>query len=172
LPKATNYKISEQADAALQAMIAGEESSGALASLIAEWKETTGYPTKRDETKKAQREELAAVLTDDNLEKVALDPEQFKLLKFTRLAGSAYGGAGNQSTVQRYVNEGPEAKERVALAMGHLLYDDDREVSGRLDDVILKEDWHPTGFGEALSTKSLAVLFPDRWLPLYQREGP
>lgn len=169
-PKATNYKISEEADAALQAMIAGEEASADLDVLIEEWRESTGYPTERDETRKAQREELAAVLTEDNLERVVNEPEEFNLLKFTLLAGSAYGGAGNQSVVQRHVNEAETAKARVALAMAHLLYDDG-EVSSRLDDVLLKDDWHPTGFGEALSTKSLAVLFPDRWLPLYQRGG-
>jgi MoxR-like ATPase len=168
---ATNYKISKEEDAALQGMIDGSgPPRESLKALVEIWREETGYPTKRDKTKKAQREELSAALTEENLDRVIADPEEFAALKFGQLASTAYGGPGNQATAQKHINEGPEAKLRVAEALRHLLFDDG-DVAARLDDVLLKEEWHPTGFGEGLATKSLAVVEPDRWLPLYQYSG-
>jgi DNA polymerase III delta prime subunit len=168
---ATNYRISEEADAALQALIDGDDQPESLDALVEEWREETNYPTPHDLAKKAEREELAAALTAESLDLALADPEErFALLKFTRLAGGAYGGAGNQSVVQKHINQGPDAKTRVVEALHHLLYDSD-PVSTRLDDVILKDEWHPPGFGEAVATKALAVLHPDHWLPLYQYGG-
>ena len=170
-PNATNYRISEEEDAALQEMIHGGDRRGSLETLIGLWREEASYPTDRDETKKAQREELSAVLTEENLERVIADPGEFGVLKIGQLASTAYGGPGNQATAQKHINEGSEAKLRVAEALRHLLFDDG-EIAARLDDVLLKEEWHPTGFGEGLATKALAVVYPDRWLPLYQYGGP
>jgi hypothetical protein len=167
----TNYKLKGEEDAALQEMIDGAAAPPApLEELIERWREEAGYPTERDLTKKAQREALSAALTEENLERVIADPEEFDILKFGRLASTAYGGAGNQATAQKHINEGPEAKLRVAEALRHLLFDEG-ELRVRLDDVILSEEWHPTGFGEGLATKSLAVVDPGRWLPLYQHSG-
>jgi len=167
---ATNYRLSEEEDAVLWEMV-DEGAPHSLHELIALWREQTGYPTERDLNKKAQREVLAAILTEDIIEQVIADPDKFDLLKFGQLASTAYGGAGNQATAQKHINEGSEAKLRVAEALRHLLFDGE-EVSSRLDDVLLKEEWHPTGFGEGLATKSLAIVDPDRWLPLYQYSGP
>jgi MoxR-like ATPase len=166
----TNYRLSEEEDTALQEMIAGDATESGLGELVALWREQTGYPTERDLAKRTQREGLSIALTQEHLERVIADPDEFDILKFGQLASTAYGGAGNQATAQRHINEGPEAKLRVAEALRHLLFDDG-EVSGRLDDVILKDVWHPTGFGESLATKSLAIVDPDRWLPLYQCGG-
>jgi dynein-related subfamily AAA family protein/EVE domain-containing protein len=168
---ATNYGVSEEQDAALQEMIDAGAAPSSLEELVATWREETGYPTERDLNKKAQRESLSAVLTEESLERVIDDPEQFDALRFGQLASTAYGGAGNQATAQRHINEGPEAKLLVAEALRHLLFDEG-DVGSRLDDVLLKEEWHPTGFGEGLATKSLAIVDPDRWLPLYQYSGP
>lgn len=148
----------------------GAELSTSLEDLAALWRQEAGYPTERDLKKKHQREELAAALTEESLERVIADPGEFDILGFGRLASTAYGGAGNQSIAHKHVAEGPEAKLRVAEALRHLLFDGG-EPRGRLDDVILTEEWHPTGFGEGLATKSLAVVDPDRWLPLYQYSG-
>lgn len=169
--RATNYNLNDEEDSALQEMIDGDAAPSSLGELVALWREETDYPTERDLAKRAQREALSSVLTEENLERVIADPGEFDILKFGQLASTAYGGAGNQATAQRHINEGPEAKLRVAEALRHLLFDDG-DVKGRLDDVILKEEWHPTGFGEGLATKSLAIVDPDRWLPLYQCDGP
>jgi 5-methylcytosine-specific restriction protein B len=56
--------------------------------------------------------------------------------------------------------------------MKHLIYETDEEEVARLDDVLLSDEWRVPGFGEALATKALAVVYPDRWLPLFQTEGP
>jgi hypothetical protein len=167
---ATNYRIGAEEDAALQRAIEGTQQSSSLATLVEAWRKETGYPTDRDKTKKAQRAELATALSEKNLARVIADPEDFAILKFGQLASTAYGGPGNQATAQKHVNEGPEAKVRVAEALQRLLFDDD-DLASRLDDVLLKEEWHPTGFGEGLATKSLAVVQPEHWLPLYQYSG-
>jgi MoxR-like ATPase len=166
---ATNYGLSEEEDAVLWEMV-DEGATLSLYELIALWQEETGYPTERDLNKKGQREALAAVLTEESIERVIADPNEFDILKFGQLASTAYGGAGNQATAQKHINEGSEAKLRVAEALRHLLFDGG-EISSRLDDVLLKEEWHPTGFGEGLATKSLAIVDPDHWLPLYQYSG-
>lgn len=141
-----------------------------LEALIEEWLDETGYPTERDDRKRAEGEELAWALSEENLDRVIADPSRFEILDFGRLAHQAYGGPGPQSVVHRHLNEGPEARRRVAQGMRHLLYDDG-PVAERLDDVLLRDEWRSPGFGEALATKSLAVVYPDKWLPLYQYGG-
>lgn len=142
----------------------------ALNELIELWRDETGYPTEHDLKKRSQREKLAAALTEENLERAIADPSGFGALTFGSLASTAYGGAGNQSVAHKHVAEGAEAKLRVAEALRHLLLDGG-EPHVRLDDVILGDE-HPTGFGEGLATKALAVVDPARWLPLYQCSGP
>lgn len=171
-PNATNYGISEEEDDALQELIGGN-GDGAVSELearVREWRDATGYPTDRDDERREQGKRLGELLSEANLDDVIADPERFEVLDFGHLAHNWYGGPGPQSVVHKHLNEGPDAKRRLALALRHLLYDDG-EIADRLDDVLLKEAWRMPGFGEALATKALAVVDPDRWLPLYQYGG-
>jgi 5-methylcytosine-specific restriction protein B len=143
-----------------------------LEERIQQWRDETDYPREGDRKRQEQRVKLAAALSSKNLEEVVADPEQFDLLNFGQFAANAYGGPGPQAHVHRYVNTGPEAKRRLAEAMNHLIYDTEEPETSRLDDVILSDDWRVPGFGESLSTKALAVAYPDEWLPLFKTEGP
>jgi MoxR-like ATPase len=167
-PRATTYPVTAEQDAAIQKMI-GDEMD--LAARIAQWREETGYPTDKDIERRAQREELAAALSAENLDAVIEDPERFEVLQFGLFAHNAYGGPGPQSSVHSHLNTGSDAKRRLAQAMKHLIYDTDEAEAGRLDDVLLSDEWHAPGFKESLATKALAVVYPDRWLPLFQTEG-
>lgn len=166
----TNYSLSPEEDDALQEMLDGEYLPHPLDDLIQEWLDETGYPTDKDDERRAERDLLAAGLTEANLDRVIADPGQFGILEFGKLAHIAYGGPGPQSAVHTHLNEGPEAKRQLAQAIRHLLYDEG-EVADRLDDVLLRDEWRFSGFSEALATKALAVVYPDTWLPLYQHEG-
>jgi hypothetical protein len=143
----------------------------ALEERIQQWRDEIGYPREVDLKRQGQRVDLAAALSAENIDAVVADPEQFDLLNFGQFAANAYGGPGPQSIVHKHLNTGPEAKRRLAEAMKHLIYDAEEPVTSRLDDVLLSDDWRAPGFGESLSTKALAVVYPDEWLPLFQTEG-
>ncbi|HWI94542.1 MAG TPA: AAA family ATPase [Solirubrobacterales bacterium] len=149
---------------------AASAESRVLEERLREWRVEAGYPTDRDDERRAQGRQLAERLSEANLDEVIADPERFDQLDFGHLAHNWYGGPGPQSVVHKHLNEGPEAKRRLAHALRHLLYDDGA-VADRLDDVLLKENWRMPGFGESLATKALAVVYPERWLPLYQHSG-
>jgi MoxR-like ATPase len=166
---ATNFKVTLAQDQALQNMIGAETMT--LAERIEQWRDETGYPSDKDTERIAQRETLAEALSGETLDAVIADPEQFELLQFGMFAHNAYGGPGPQSIVHKHLNTGPEAKRRLAHAMRHLIYDTDEPDMVRLDDVLLSDEWRAPGFGESLATKALAVVYPDKWLPLFQTEG-
>ncbi|MDX6602983.1 MAG: 5-methylcytosine-specific restriction enzyme [Solirubrobacterales bacterium] len=168
-PNATNYKLSDEEAEVLQELT-NSPSVAALEERVHEWRQETGYPAERDDERRNQGRRLAECFSEANLDDVIADPERFKILDFGHLAHNWYGGPGPQSVVHKHLNEGPEAKRRLAQALRHLLYDEG-EVADRLDDVLLKESWRMPGFGEALATKALAVVYPERWLPLYQYSG-
>ena len=169
---ATNFELTPEQDKALLAMIAGgAQPKMTLEDRIQQWREEIGYPTDRDVERREQREMLEEALSKAHLDAVIDDPEKFDLLKFGQLAHNAYGGPGPQSIVHKHLNTGPEVKQRLAYALRHLIYDEDESDESRLNDVLLKDDWRVPGLGESLATKSLAVMYPDRWLPLFQTEG-
>jgi 5-methylcytosine-specific restriction enzyme B len=154
---------------ALRNMIEGD-ATPTLAERIEQWKSESGYPTEKDQERPSQRRSLAEALTEENLDRVIEDPDQFSILNFGRFAANAYGSPGQMSVVNKNLNSGSEAKQRVAQTLRHVLYGDG-DVVERLDDVLLKEAWRAPGFGEHLATKSLAVVYPDEWLPLFGSTG-
>jgi MoxR-like ATPase len=143
-----------------------------LASLVAEWRGQTGYPTQHDEQQRASREGLAEILSKDALENAAAEPGLFQLSEFRRIAGTTYGGAGNQAQMNVYLKDkGEEGVQRLVGTIHHLLYGDGDDAS-RLDDVLGETEWRLHGFSEALATKCLAITFPETWIPLFVFDGP
>ena len=69
-----------------------------------------------------------------------------------------------------YLRRGPElAVPALARAIRHI-YGRGSEVD-RLDQVLEDPPWKVRGFGEALAVKCLAIVYPDRWLPLFLYPG-
>jgi 5-methylcytosine-specific restriction protein B len=144
-----------------------------LSALVAEFTETRPYPSPYDERQIGFRAGLAAGLTPEILAAAAEDPSRFTDIGLGRLAANSYGSPGSQSQVHTYVkNNGDEGKQRVAKALLHLLHDEASPESDRIDDLVYEGDWKVPGLSESLAVKALAVVYPDRWLPLYMYTGP
>jgi 5-methylcytosine-specific restriction enzyme B len=141
-----------------------------LRALIERCKRELGYPRQHDKDQEAAREEVLHVLTEESLNAAINHPETFDLPAFRRIASNAYGGAGNQGQMNSYLSAGPEAIPPLARTIEHLLYGAGDEVD-RLDDVLDNPEWKVRGFGEALATKCLAVVYPERWVPLFVYRG-
>ena len=108
---ATNFNVTPQQDAALQAMI-GDNPMPTLEERIEEWRAAIGYPTERDVDRKAQRPLLEEGLSQKNLDAVIEDPRNFEALRFGQFAHNAYGGPGPQSVIHRHLNADPEVKSQ------------------------------------------------------------
>ena len=141
-----------------------------LRALIERCKRELGYPRQHDRDQIAARDEVLPVLTRESLDAAVADPETFDLALFRRIASNAYGGAGNQGQINSYLSAGAEAIPPLARTIQHLLYGPGEEVD-RLDDVLDNPEWKVRGFGEALATKCLAIVYPDRWVPLFVYRG-
>ena len=148
----------------------GRSEADSLRALIERCRREIGYPRSEDEKQKGAREEVVNVLTEGSLDAAVAKPESFDLASFRRIVASAYGGAGNQSQINSYLGAGAETIPPLARAIRHLLYGPGDEVD-RLDDVLDNAEWKVKGFGEALATKCLAVMYPDRWLPVFTYRG-
>lgn len=150
---------------------AGEQPT--LMELAERFREERPYPTDADELQWAVRREFADAFSRENLRAVQASPaERFPSLHLGRFAAQPYGGPGPQSNVHKGINEGgDEAKRRLAKALEHVLYGEDPDEAGRIDQLLSDDAWRVFGLGEALIVKALAVVYPDRWLPVFVYEG-
>ena len=148
----------------------GRGEGDSLRALIERCRREIGYPRQHDQEQRTAREELARFLSEESLDAAVADPESFDLAAFRRIASNAYGGAGNQGQINSYLSAGIESIPPLARTIKHLLYGPGDEVD-RLDDVLDNAEWKVRGFGEALATKCLAIVYPDRWVPLFIYRG-
>jgi 5-methylcytosine-specific restriction enzyme B len=148
----------------------GSTETDSLRALIERCHNELGYPRQHDRDQKAAREEVALVLSEESLDAAADDPASFDIASFRRIASNAYGGAGNQGQINSYLSTGIEAIPPLARTIKHLLYGAGAEVD-RLDDVLDNPEWKVRGFGEALATKCLAIVYPTHWVPLFIYRG-
>jgi MoxR-like ATPase len=167
----TNYRLSEDEDAALQALIYPGSRVG-LRDRVEQWLVETGYPNPVDRQREMERVELAEGLSRQSLRAAISDPEEkWAPLRFEQLAHKAYGDPGNQSTINHELRERPETKQRIAQTLNYLLRGPGDEVE-RLEHVLEDPTLRVPGLSESLTTKALAIVQPERWLPLYQYSGP
>ena len=141
-----------------------------LAALIDRFRREESYPRQEDKDQIAAREELLETLTRPSLDSTIADPTMSDVGAFRRIASDAYGGPGNQVQLNVHLSSGTEAVATLARSIRHLLYGPGREVD-RLDDVLEHSSWKVRGFGEALAVKCLAIVYRDRWLPLFLYPG-
>jgi 5-methylcytosine-specific restriction protein B len=148
----------------------GSGPGDSLRALVERCKTDLGYPRQHDRDQKAARDDVLHVLQSDALERAVADPGSFDLAAFRRIASNAYGGAGNQGQMNSFLSVGLEAIPPLARTIHHLLYGPGDEID-RLDDVLDNPEWKVRGFGEALATKCLAIVYPERWVPLFIYRG-
>jgi hypothetical protein len=172
VPNNTNYRLASNEDAALQALIGPSAvAQASLSDRFEQWLEETGYPNEIDERRRSERLMLAGALSERKLNAAISDPtKHWPQIHFEQLAHKAYGDPGNQSTVNRHLREEPAARHAIARTLAHLLYGPGK-VEKRLDEVLSESELWVPGLSESLTTKALAVVDPDRWLPLYQYGG-
>jgi len=142
----------------------------ALAVLVERFRREKRYPRQEDEDQIAARRDLLLTLRRAALDAAIADPRVVHVHEFRRIASNAYGGPGNQIQINVYLRAGPAAVPALARTIRHLLYGPSNEVD-RLDDVFEDSAWKVRGFGEALAVKCLAIVYPDRWLPLFLYPG-
>lgn len=133
-----------------------------LARRYAEWLKESGYPTFEDRQHLEYRHIFADALAEEKLASGDLDVDLFK-----KLSVKWYGGPGSQSYLMRFLKDHPDTgPSRLAETIHYLLYGDG-EVADRITAVLEAPEYKISGFGEAMATKCLAVVHPDKWLPLF-----
>lgn len=135
-----------------------------LAALIAEFRESTGYPTKKDDQDRSDREQFAKLLTAEALE--VADPSSLSPIINTQ----RYGGPGSQSVLNSTLGTLDGAgQERFLRLLIDVLWGSD-PVEVRLDRALGAELGFK-GLGEAVLLKLMAIAHPDRFLPVFPYKG-
>lgn len=145
-----------------------------LSALVSRFRLVRGYPLQEDNDHLAARDELLGLLTRESLDAAIADAGRFDMDAFMRLAHAhhaSYGYPGDQPQINVHLRSGPQAIPKLAGTIRHLLYGPGSELA-RLDDVLNRNSpWKVRGFAEALAVKCLAIVYPDRWLPLFVYPG-
>ena len=137
-----------------------------LASIVKAFYDDVGYPTEADKTDKAEREQMAEVISEEGL--VGFDLHEFRRIFNT----GRYGSPGPQSILNASLSQmSPEELDFFASNLEHLL-----RGSGPLEDrvnaLMDNSDRGVKGFGEAVITKLLAIDRPTDIVPVYVYRGP
>ena len=137
-----------------------------LATLYEQFLADTGYPTEADRTDKAEREEMAKVISEDGL--LAFDLHEFRRIFNT----SRYGSPGPQSILNASLSQmSPEELDLFASNLEFLLRGN-APLEDRIDSLMPDGDKGVKGLGEAVITKLLAIEYPERIVPIYVYRGP
>ncbi len=135
-----------------------------LKERFGEWSKDREIPDE-DETRHLEmQEEFVGLLAEDSL----AAPASFDLDLFRKLLADNYGHPGHQSNLNRFLQEeGRPGVARLTKALSYVLYGDEDEAK-RLD-AVTDPDFglRVFGLGEAVLTKCLSIVFPERWLPLF-----
>ena len=142
----------------------GEDES--LGALYREFLTETGYPTETDKTHKAEREEMAKVISEDGL--LGFDLHEFRRIYNT----SRYGSPGPQSILNSSLSRmSPEQLDLFASNLEFLLRGSG-PLEDRVDSLMPDGDRGIKGLGEAVITKLLAIEYPEKILPIFVYRGP
>lgn len=143
----------------------GGQPPAELQALHARFLAERGYPTDKDTTARAKRAQFADQLRCDRLD--ALTAEEFRLIFNT----SFYGFAGNQSILNKTLNDGdPDQHERVIATLRELLCGS-APVEQRINRCLDVDDLGIKGLGESVIMKLLSIAAPDRFVPVFPVVG-
>lgn len=136
-----------------------------LAGLVERFKTQTGYPTPADNAQEAARQAFAAVLTREQLE-IGDVPSLRKVFSSSR-----YGSPGPQAILNATLRDAdPAMLASIFSKIARLLHGEE-PVEERID-TLLDPANAVRGLGEAVMMKLLAVVHPDRFIPVYPYQGP
>ncbi len=119
----------------------------------------TGYPTEADKQDKAEREQMAGVISEEGL--LAFDLHEFRRIYNT----GRYGAPGPQSILNTSLGQmSSEQLDWFAPNLEYLLRGDD-PLATRVNALMNSDDRGVKGFGEAVITKLLAIEHHTEILP-------
>lgn len=135
-----------------------------LKERFTEWREDRESEEDDEERHLQMQEEFVGLLSPESL----ASPADFDLGLFRKLLVDNYGHPGNQSNLNRYLREnGEPGVRRLVEAISYVLYGDG-DIADRLDAVTSEDSERRVfGLGEAVLTKCLSIVSPERWLPLF-----
>ncbi len=137
-----------------------------LSALYKEFISATGYPTDADRTNKAEREEMAKVISEEGL--LGFDLHEFRSI----YNSSRYGSTGPQSALNSSLGQ-MSAEELDTFAQNlEFLLRGSGPLEDRINALMDKTDRGISGLGESVITKLLAIEYPSEILPVYVYRGP
>ena len=129
---------------------AGAAEDDPLQPLVAEFLNRKGYPTDANKTDIAEREQMAAVISEEGL--LGFDLPEFRRIYNT----TRYGSPGPQSILNASLSQmSPEQLDLFANNLEYLLRGD-APLEERFDSLMDQNDRGIRGLGEAVLTKLLA----------------
>lgn len=145
---------------------ARHEDHDELASIVAEFKAMTGYPTPGHEQDQADRRDFAKLLDPDELPIV--DPAELRLIWNTQ----RYGGTGPMSVLNTSIRDADEVEyQRILNTFTYLCWGDDPPAA-RMNRALEDQSLRVKGFGESVMMKMLAITHPDQFITVYPYVGP
>lgn len=136
-----------------------------LSPSVEQFRNDTGYPRERDEQQLQARATMSAALQLDALDDLELN-ELGRICNSTR-----YGSTGFTNPLRAALTSaGPADAVRIRHLVEHLLWGDG-PVAERLDRCLDNDDLGVPGIGEPPLLKLLAIVHPERFLPLFRLKG-
>lgn len=137
-----------------------------LAGMVAEFKDSTGYPTPGHEQDQADRRDFAKLL----------DPEELSIVDRADLRPiwntQRYGGTGPMSILNTSIRDADEAEyQRIINTFTYVCWGDG-PPSTRIDKALENDDLRVKGFGESVMMKMLAITHPEQFITVYPYSGP
>ena len=136
-----------------------------IADLVATFLAEEGYPTDFDEQQRLRREEMAAQLAHEEL--LAGDLIDIRWIWNTQV----YGGPGPQANLNATIRDAePQEQREILMKLDQLLWgpgEDEERINRALD----PNDLGVRGLGEAVIMKLLAIVRPDRFIPVFPYGG-
>ncbi len=149
-----------------EAPSAKEMADDPLFEAVEEFRRWTGYPTDADLNNKAERAQMATVISEDGL--LGFDLPEFRRIYNT----GRYAHPGPQSHLNSSLNQmSPEELDAFAGNLEYLLRGSD-PLADRVNALMDNSERGVKGFGEAVITKLLAIEYPAEILPVTVYRGP
>ncbi|KAA3640335.1 MAG: AAA family ATPase, partial [Armatimonadetes bacterium] len=137
-----------------------------LHDAVTEFREQTGYPTDADANHKAERAQMATVISEDGL--LGFDLPEFRRIYNT----GRYAHPGPQSHLNVSLGQmTSEELDTFANNLEYLLRGSD-PLGDRVNALMDESERGVKGFGEAVITKLLAIEYPFEVVPVCVYRGP
>lgn len=143
-------------------VVEGEDN---LVDLVASFLAEEKYPTDADEQQKVRREEMAAQLAHEEL--LAGDLIDIRWMWNSQV----YGGPGPQANLNATIRDAePHEQREILLKLDQLLWGPGEEEE-RINRALDPADLGVPGLGEAVIMKLLAIVRPERLIPIFPYGG-